>query len=103
MGASAGVELGRRTSLRVFEVGIGTVNQIGPVHDGEVPRVIDRKEYVSHAHGSEVAVRSSTLQCVGEERVALGGQSREKPLSAAEVVPRCGVTDTELGRQRAKT
>jgi hypothetical protein len=56
MSASASVELGGRTLLRAFQVGIGTVNQLRPMHDGEVPWMVDREQHIRDTNGGEVAI-----------------------------------------------
>ena len=69
------------------------------MHDSEMPRVIDREQYVRDAYGSEVAVCRSILEGVSQKLVALGGQSREDALPVAEVVTRRGMTDTQFHSQ----
>jgi hypothetical protein len=56
MSASASVELGRGTLLRALQVGIGTVNQIRPMHDAEVPRMVDCEQHIRDTNGGEIAV-----------------------------------------------
>ena len=69
------------------------------MHDSEMPRVIDREQYIRHAYGSEVAVCRSILEGVSQELIALSGQSREETLPVAEVVTRCGMTDAQFHGQ----
>jgi hypothetical protein len=56
MSASASVEMGGRAVLRALQVAIGTVNQVRPMHDGEVTWMVDREEHICHTNGGEVAV-----------------------------------------------
>ena len=62
MGPGTGVQLGGRAFLCAPEVSIGAVYQFRLVHDGEVPRVIYRKEHIRHADSSKVAVSRSLLE-----------------------------------------
>ena len=49
------------------------------MHDSEMPRVIDREQYVRDAYGSEVAVCRRILEGVSQKLIALGGQAVKRP------------------------
>ena len=98
MSAGAGVELGGRPLLRALQFSIGAVNQLRPIHDGEVPGVMDRKQDVRNTDGGEVAACCCILECVSKEPVAFASQCCEDALPAAEVVTRRRMTDAKFDR-----
>jgi hypothetical protein len=102
MSASASVELSGRTVLRALQVAIGTVNQLRPMHDGEVPWMVDREQHIRDTNGGEVAVWGGILECVCKEFVTFASQGCQDTLTAAEVVARRRVTDAKFDRQWAK-
>jgi hypothetical protein len=102
LSASSGVELRGGAPLRALQVGIGTVDQLGSIHDREVPSMIDREQYVRHADSGEVTVCCGILECVSKELVTFARQSCEDALPAAEVVARRRMTDAEFDRKGAK-
>ena len=102
MNAGSGVELSGGAQLRALKICVGTVDQLWPMHDGEVPSMIDREQYVRHADGGEVTVCRGILECVGKELVTFARQSCEDAFPAAEVVARRRMTDAELDRKGAK-
>lgn len=102
MGAGAGVELGGRALLRALQLGVGAVNQLRPEHDGEVPRVIHRKQDVRSTNGGEVSAGRGILECVSKELVAFASQSCEDAFAAAEVMTRRRMTDAKFDRDGAK-
>ena len=98
MSAGTGVELSGRPLLRALQFGIGVVKQLRPIHDGEVPGVMDRKQDVRNTDGGEVAACCCVLECVSEELVAFACQCCEDALAAAEVVARRRMTDAKFDR-----
>ena len=99
MSASASVELGSRTVLRALQVAIGSVNQLRPIHDGEVPWMVDREQHICDTNGGEVAGLGRILECVCKKFVAFASQRCQDTLTAAEVVTRRRVTDAKFHRQ----
>ena len=98
MSAGTGVELSGRTLLRALQFGVGAVNQLRPIHDGEVPGVMDRKQDVRNTDGCEVSACCCILECVSKEYIAFACQCCEDPLAAAEVVARRRMTDAKFDR-----
>jgi hypothetical protein len=56
MSSSASVELSGRTTLRTLQVVIGTVNELGSMHDREMPGMVDREQHIRHTDRGEVTV-----------------------------------------------
>ena len=76
------VQLRGGALLRALQVCIGTVDQLWPMHDREVPSMLDREQDVRHADGGEVTVCCGILECVSKEPVTFAGQSCEDALPA---------------------
>lgn len=74
-------------ALRLADLGVVPVVQLGLVHDLEVGAVAHRELHVGHAHLQEAAAGiACAAEFLGEHAVSLRGDRREQPGLIPEVI-----------------